>query len=58
MVMITAVEMARAKGIDPKRFRASLRSDRRIDWHGKYDPWCVEDGSERHADMKRVLDQF
>ena len=33
MGMVTAVEMARSRGVDPKRFRAALRSDPQIDWH-------------------------
>jgi hypothetical protein len=56
--MVTAVEMARGKGIDPKRFRAALRADPKIDWHEKHHLWRVECGSDWHADMKRVLGQL
>ena len=43
---------------NPKRFRAALRSDPQIDWHERCHPWRVEYGSDRLADMKRVLDQL
>ncbi|MBA4234035.1 MAG: hypothetical protein C0465_26025 [Ralstonia sp.] len=53
--MITAVEMARAAGIDPKRFRAALRGAN-LKWHAHSGSWVVQVGSSRHADMQRVLD--
>lgn len=50
-----AVEMARATGIDPKRFRAALRGAS-LKWHAHNGSWEVRVGSPQHADMQRVLD--
>lgn len=51
----TAVEMARAAGIDPKRFRSALRGAC-LRWHAHNGSWEVRVGSAQHADMQRVLD--
>ena len=53
-MLITAVEMARGAGIDPKRFRQALR-DEGLDWHAWNERWTVEEGSQEHRDMLRVL---
>jgi hypothetical protein len=50
-----AVEMARAAGIDPKRFRSALRKAC-LRWHAHTGSWEVQVGSAQHADMQRVLD--
>lgn len=50
-----AVEMARAAGIDPKRFRSALRRAC-LRWHAHNGSWEVQIGSAQHADMQRVLD--
>jgi hypothetical protein len=52
--VITAVQMARAHGIDPKRFRAALRQAR-IPWHAHNARWVVGISSPEHKDMERVL---
>lgn len=51
----SAVEMARSRGIDPKRFRAALRGAG-LQWHSHNGRWEVRIGSAEHADMTRVLD--
>ncbi len=52
--IVTAVEMAKSKGIDPKRFRAALRAEN-FKWHLHNHPWAVPKGSPEHEDMRRVL---
>lgn len=55
---VTAAELARDAGIDPKRFRRELRlaEDRgEIAWHRKWDRWSVPCDSPEHRDMERVL---
>jgi hypothetical protein len=54
MAKITAIEMARKAGIDPKLFREVLR-DENFDWHKRHDRWTVEIGSGEHRAMQRVL---
>ena len=53
--MISAIELAKAAGIDPKRFRAALRGAG-LQWHSHNGRWEVRIGSTEHADMTRVLD--
>ena len=50
---VTAAEMAKAAGIDPKAFRKGLR-DEQLPWHHHYDRWTVREGSPEHRDMLRV----
>lgn len=50
----TAADMARAAGVDPKRFRAALRSAG-LAWHREGTPWNVEIGGPRHRQMEAVL---
>ena len=52
--MVTAAEMARSWGIDPKRFRRELRSQS-FAWHGHNDRWKVPVGSSQHKEMELVL---
>jgi hypothetical protein len=54
---ITAIEIARKAGIDPKLFLAVLR-DENFDWHGRNDRWTVKVGSEEHRAMQRVLSKI
>ncbi len=54
MAMTSAVEMAKRAEVDPKTFRHALRKEK-FPWHSHSDRWKVENGSERHADMERVL---
>jgi len=51
---VNAVDLARAAGIDPKRFRHALR-DANLPWHGQYERWIVTEGGPEHQDMERVL---
>ena len=51
---VTAVEMARREGVDPKRFRQALRGEN-FPWHRKNDRWTVGRNSPEHRDMIRVL---
>jgi len=53
--LVTAAEIARAHGLDPKRYRQALR-DARLGWYIHGAPWTVEEGSPRHRDLLRVLD--
>lgn len=50
----SAIEMAHAVGISPKRFRSALRREK-LPWHQHNDRWTVETGSAEHEAMKRVL---
>lgn len=54
---ITAVEMARAAGIEPKRFRAALRVAS-LPWHRHLMPWIAVEGSGEHRDMIAVLNSL
>jgi hypothetical protein len=54
MAMTSAVEMANRAGVDAKAFRYALRKEK-FPWHSHNDRWTVENGSERHAAMERVL---
>ena len=54
MGQVSAVEMAKAAGIDPKRFRQALR-DEEFDWHIHGASWTVNRGGPDHLDMERVL---
>ena len=51
---VTAANMARERGIDPKRFRAALRAEH-LSWHHHGAGWTVERGSSEHADLERIL---
>lgn len=51
---VTAAEIARAAGIDPKTFRAALRRAK-LNWHAHYEKWEVPFGSAEHRDMSDVL---
>ncbi len=53
-IPITAVDLANAHGIEPKRFRAALRNAG-LDWHSHNGRWEVVVGSPEHQDMERVL---
>lgn len=55
--LISAVDMAIASGIDPKRFRAALRAAN-LDWHPHNGRWEVVRGSCQHQDMDRVMAQL
>lgn len=51
---VTAAEMARTAGIDPKTFRAALRRAN-LKWHAHYEKWEVPFGGAEHHDMSEVL---
>ena len=53
--LVTAADIARAHGLDAKRYRQALR-DAHLDWYVWGAPWTVEAGSSRHQDMLRVLE--
>ena len=56
--IVTAAELARDAGIDPKRLRRELRlaeGSGKITWHRKWDRWAAPLGSPEHHDMERVL---
>jgi hypothetical protein len=50
----TAADMARLRGIDPKRFRTSLRRAG-LQWHSHNGLWEVRVGSAEHRDLLCVL---
>lgn len=52
--LLTAIDMALASGIDPKRFRAALRAAS-LGWHPHNGRWEVVRGSDQHQDMERVM---
>ncbi|MFM9850027.1 MAG: hypothetical protein ACKVP3_23080 [Hyphomicrobiaceae bacterium] len=51
---VTAVELARASGVDPKQFREKLR-EQGFDWHAPYERWSFVEGSDEHKSMLAVL---
>ena len=51
-----AAEMARARHIDGKRFRARLR--RHLPAHHTFGSWRVMVGSEKHRLMERELNEL
>jgi hypothetical protein len=51
---VTAAEMARAAGINPKRFRGELRKTN-FAWHHHNERWTVLRDSPEHNEMRRVL---
>lgn len=55
--LITAVDMANANGIDPKRFRAALRAAG-LGWHPHNGRWEAMRGSDQHQDMETVMAQI
>ena len=54
MRQVSAVEMAMAASIDPKRFRQALR-DEEFDWHVHEASWTVNRHGPEHLGMERVL---
>jgi hypothetical protein len=52
--LVSAADMARERGIDPKRFRAALRAEC-LPWHDHQTSWTVCRDSKEHDDLKRVL---
>lgn len=52
--VVSAAEMARLAGVDPKTFRAALRREN-LDWHTHNGSWTVTAGSPQHANLRRVL---
>ena len=54
MTLVTAAEIARKHGLDPKQFRQALR-DANFSWYVWGARWTVEAGSTRHEDMLDVL---
>ena len=54
---VTAVEMAKAEGLDPKKFRAALR-DEGFPWHGHGERWTVRRDSPEHQDMQAVMNRL
>ncbi|QQN74043.1 hypothetical protein [Croceicoccus sp. YJ47] len=55
--LITAVDLAIASGMDPKRFRVALRAAS-LDWHPNNGRWEVVRGSDEHQDMELVMAQL
>jgi hypothetical protein len=52
--MVTAVEMAKEAGVNPKVFQAALRKQH-FRWHLRDARWTVEKDSLEHEEMRRVL---
>ena len=53
-MLVTAAEIARTHGLDPKRYRQALR-DAKLSWYVRGAPWTVKTGSSQHRDLLRVL---
>jgi hypothetical protein len=51
---VTAADMARTVGIDPKAFRQALR-DAKLPWHQHDEDWTAEPKSAEHLAMRTVL---
>lgn len=56
-MLLTAAEIARSNGLDPKRYRQALR-DAELPWYVHGARWTVEAGSPEHRDMLRVLEML
>lgn len=54
MAKTSAVDMAKQAGINPKRFRATLRNEN-FSWHEHNARWTVDIGTAEHAAMEHVL---
>ena len=54
MRWVTAIELAKAAGVNPKVFRSALRKAG-PGWHQRYERWRVPDGSREHQEMVDVL---
>ena len=54
---ITALQIAKANGIDPKMFRRKLR-EKKIRWHQHGAQWQALKGSPQHADMEHVMKEL
>lgn len=52
--LITAIDIARSAGVDPKAYRQALR-DADFPWHHHNERWTVEIDSPEHEAMRRVL---
>jgi hypothetical protein len=52
--IITAVELARQAGVEPKAYRAALRK-REFAWHLRNHPWSVKKNGPEHVEMVKVL---
>jgi hypothetical protein len=46
--------MAKEAGMDPKKFRQALRNES-FPWHQHNDRWTVEQASDEHKAMQKVL---
>lgn len=55
--LITAIEMARDAGLNPKRFRQALR-DAGLTWHVHNQYWTVRENTREHRDMLAVLNDL
>lgn len=55
--IVTAPEMARARGVCPKRFRAALRRSK-LAWHEERSEWSAREDSLEHLEMLDVLDRL
>ncbi|RWD33481.1 hypothetical protein [Mesorhizobium sp.] len=51
---ITAIDMARSVGVDPKAYRQALR-EADFPWHHQNERWTVEIDSPEHEAMRTVL---
>lgn len=58
MDQITAIDIAKHYGLDPKRLRQALR-DENFDWHPvKYARWIVQKNSAEEADIVRIAERL
>ena len=54
---VTEAEMARAEGLDPKKFRTALRKEC-FRWHVQGEKWTVRQDGPEHRAMKLVLNRL
>jgi len=52
--LISAVEIAKREQVDPRVFRAALRTAN-LPWHQHKTPWAAMRGSQEHRDMEAVM---
>jgi hypothetical protein len=55
--LVRAVDMASEAGVDPRKFRAALRSEQ-FPWHHHNERWTVPQGGQQHDDMRSVLERL
>lgn len=54
VLFVTAIELAKAPGVNPKMYRSALRGAQ-LKWRSRYERWRVPEDSPEHHEMLHVL---